>query len=661
VIDRALDPVLMERARAALEATLAHSRALGWAGHNKHDGLNSPLLAATLGWSRLTRLAAIQLVTRAPVNPRPLLGVPRTRNPKGIGLFAHALLDAGRPDEARELLDWLLANPSGPGGPGVPPGGFRGLSWGYPYPWQDVGFFAPRNYPNRVVTCWIGFAFAEAVRVLGEVRYREALPQIVEFLLEEPRVLHESDEELCLSYVPDPSVGWAVMDVPALVGAFLAEAAEVGAAADPAALRSTAARLVRWVVRRQTGEGAWFYTDPPGDSHIGHDNYHTAIVLDCLDRYRAATGDEEFDPAYRRGLAFYRDRLFTRDWAPRWMSDREYPYDIHGAASAILCFTRAARRDPVWWEPAEGVLRWTLDRMYDPRGFFYYQRMRWGTKRFLLLRWANAWMARALASVTAGGGVVSTGIDEVRRFWEGHVNNEYYTGHDRGTPEYFAQIEERRYRYHYHLPPLFDRLAEGAAELELLEIGCGIGIDTLALARRGFREVVGVDLTEVAIEVATGRAEREGLSNVRFRVADAESLPFGDGSFDRVYSFGVLHHTPDVERAVAEVHRVLAPGGSAHVMLYHARSLVGWVHETFRLPYESPRDLRDHCPVVHRFTRAGARELFGAFDRVRVSSEYPFTYGMRALSRLVPRPVERRLGRSIGWHLMIEASKGPRP
>jgi ubiquinone/menaquinone biosynthesis C-methylase UbiE len=252
---------------------------------------------------------------------------------------------------------------------------------------------------------------------------------------------------------------------------------------------------------------------------------------------------------------------------------------------------------------------------------------------------------------------VTADLGRVRRFWEDHVNNEYYTARARGTPEYFREIERRRYRHHYHLPPWFTRIAERGRGRRLLEIGCGIGIDTLALTRLGFAQVEGVDLTAVAVELAAERAAREAVPNVRFEVASAEDLPFADGSFDLVYSFGVLHHTPGIERAVAEVHRVLVPGGTAYVMLYHSRSLVDLVHRALRLPYESPRNLEDHCPVVYRFTRKEARRLFGAFDRVEIAAAYPFTYGMRLVSRLVPRPLERWLGRRIGWHLMIEATR----
>ena len=247
----------------------------------------------------------------------------------------------------------------------------------------------------------------------------------------------------------------------------------------------------------------------------------------------------------------------------------------------------------------------------------------------------------------------------VKSFWEQHVNNEYYTREERGTEDYFAEIERRRYAYHYHLPELFERIASrGTADKRLLEIGSGIGIDTLQLAKLGFREVVAVDLTESAIEIATQRAAREGLSNVRFGIGNAEELDFEDGFFDAVYSFGVIHHTPDMARAVSEIHRVLKPGGRAYIMIYHSRSLVAAIHQIFRLPYESPKDLKDHCPVVLRSTRQSARTLFGAFSEVGIHSDYPFTYGMRIMSRWIPVAVQRGLGRWIGWHLMIDARKG---
>jgi 2-polyprenyl-3-methyl-5-hydroxy-6-metoxy-1,4-benzoquinol methylase len=244
-------------------------------------------------------------------------------------------------------------------------------------------------------------------------------------------------------------------------------------------------------------------------------------------------------------------------------------------------------------------------------------------------------------------------IDTVRDFWQSHVNNEYYTDAERASDSYFDEIEQRRYRTHYHLREFFASIT--GEDRRLLEIGCGIGVDSIQLAKRGF-QVTAIDLTENALALARQFAARRGVA-IDFRLGNAERLDFPDQSFDAVYSFGVLHHTPGIERSVAEVRRVLRPGGTAYVMLYHRDSLVNLVHRVLRLPYESPRDRKDHCPVVYTFSRSGARTLFGDFSSVSVRSDYPFTFGFGPLTTRLPLAVRRGLGRIIGWHLMITATR----
>ena len=249
-------------------------------------------------------------------------------------------------------------------------------------------------------------------------------------------------------------------------------------------------------------------------------------------------------------------------------------------------------------------------------------------------------------------------ISTVKDFWERHVNNEYYTSANRGSSNYFSEIDAKRYRHHYHLVELFEHLrAKQIADKNLLEIGCGIGIDTITLASLGFREVIGVDISDTAIRIARDRAKANNISSVRFEKANAESLNFPDDWFDFVYSFGVIHHTPSIRNAIAEIHRVLKPGGRAIVMIYHRRSLVNMVHTMLRLPYESPRSLKDHCPVVNRYTRREAQDLFAVFAETNIHTDYPFTYGMRYFTLFCPTAGKRTLGRFIGWHLMIDARK----
>jgi len=376
-----------------LDRVLQTARSADYAGYSKHDGLNSPFLASLAGGSRLRRLVAIQVVTRSPVDIRPLAGVRKARNAKGLSLFARALLarhrmtgSADDAREARELLDWLIDHPAA---------GFDGLSWGYPYPWQDVGFFAPRDFPNRVVTSFVGQALLDGYETTQDERYLDAATRAVWFLLAAPKTLFEDDGRRCLSYVPS-DIDWIVMDVSALTGAL---AARLGAMTGDKDLIREGGRLVRYVVSKQTDYGAWFYAEPPSASHITHDNYHTGFILDAIGQYGLAAGSDEFEPAYRRGIEFYEERLFEPSGAARFMSDRLYPVDIHGCAQGVITFSLRQRHAGTGGQTAARVLRWTLGNMWDPAsGWFYYQRRRGYRTRIRELRWCQGWMSWALAS-----------------------------------------------------------------------------------------------------------------------------------------------------------------------------------------------------------------------------------------------------------------------
>jgi len=158
--------------------------------------------------------------------------------------------------------------------------------------------------------------------------------------------------------------------------------------------------------------------------------------------------------------------------------------------------------------------------------------------------------------------------ERVRAFWQAHPCGTKFSDAEIGTREFFARIEAHRYAKEWHIPEAAD--FAGARGLRVLEIGCGLGTDGVRFAKAG-ADYTGVDLTDAAIELARKRFELSGLRG-ELRVSDAENLDFADESFDLVYSHGVLHHTPDIARAVSEIHRVLKPGGRAIVMLYHRDS-----------------------------------------------------------------------------------------
>ena len=239
----------------------------------------------------------------------------------------------------------------------------------------------------------------------------------------------------------------------------------------------------------------------------------------------------------------------------------------------------------------------------------------------------------------------------VRRFWEDKPCGAVHALAPEGTRDYFDQVERRR----RELEPFIDRFADfdSTRGQEVLEVGTGLGTDFVRFARAGAR-VTGIDLTEHSVRLVRRRLELEGLEG-DVRVADAEHLPFSDRSFDVVYSWGVLHHTPDPERAVGEVLRVVKPGGRVCAMLYARRSWVAyalWVrHAVLRGRPRRSLDsvLADHMESTgtRGFSKGELRALFAELEDLTVDQiSTPY-------DRRVAGPAARLTGRYLGWFLVV--------
>jgi SAM-dependent methyltransferase len=240
--------------------------------------------------------------------------------------------------------------------------------------------------------------------------------------------------------------------------------------------------------------------------------------------------------------------------------------------------------------------------------------------------------------------------------------------------ERLREAEEFRYAVEPHIPP-FARFSESHG-LRVLEIGVGPGTDYVQWLRNG-ASAVGVDMSPGSLAEARSRVEAEGLAGELLQ-ADAERLEFPDESFDVVYSYGVLHVSPDTPAAIREVHRVLKPGGEARLMIYHVPSWTGlllWaVHGAAKLrPWLTPRQaIYDHLesPGTKAYTLAEARQLLADFADVKVWTTLqpgdllamtPSDRYQGRLARLAwalyPRWFIRRFGRRLGLGLMITARK----
>ena len=212
----------------------------------------------------------------------------------------------------------------------------------------------------------------------------------------------------------------------------------------------------------------------------------------------------------------------------------------------------------------------------------------------------------------------------------------------------------------------------------VLEVGCGIGTDSINFARAG-AELTAVDLSGESLRIAEDRASVMGVADrIEFVQANAEELTsaVSGGQYDLIYSFGVIHHTPRPDRALAEMRKLAAPGGTLKVMVYHRHSwkvlwiLLGegrgrfWNADELIAKYS---EAQTGCPVTYSYGRRGGREFVerGGFEVQNVSVDHVFPYRIRdyveyryvkePYFRWMPEPLFRAFERGFGWHLLITA------
>jgi ubiquinone/menaquinone biosynthesis C-methylase UbiE len=234
---------------------------------------------------------------------------------------------------------------------------------------------------------------------------------------------------------------------------------------------------------------------------------------------------------------------------------------------------------------------------------------------------------------------------EVKSFWNRRSCDTEHAESEKFTREYFEQIEQWRYadQPFIHSFAQFTRYRGK----RVLEVGFGAGTDFIQWLRAGAL-ASGVDLTEEALANVSRRIEVYDLpAPENLKVADAENLPFTDNTFDLGYSWGVLHHTPNTEKAVAELVRVVRPGGEVKIMLYNRHSLCVfrfWVKHALLKgqPWRSLRwALWNHMESIGTkgYTRGELRRMFAPLGLTDLRIETFVTGADRIQRRTFPLPI----------------------
>tara|TARA_Y100000389_G_C17453530_1_gene516442 strand:+ start:669 stop:1529 length:861 start_codon:yes stop_codon:yes gene_type:complete len=213
-------------------------------------------------------------------------------------------------------------------------------------------------------------------------------------------------------------------------------------------------------------------------------------------------------------------------------------------------------------------------------------------------------------------------IDKVHDFWNSESCGERYAlGND--NSEKFLNEKINRYK----LEPYIIKFANfhEFKDKDVLEIGVGFGCDHTQIASQNPRSLIGIDLTERAVHNTKVRFETIGMQS-NLKVDNAENLSFQDNTFDCIYSWGVLHHSPNTRKCFEEVYRVLKPGGVAKIMIYHKHSPVGWMlwikYGLLKLkPFKKLESIYDEyleSPGTKAYSTSEAYDLSKAFSEKEI-------------------------------------------
>ena len=414
-----VDRQLSDRITSALESLDSWIEGQGFRGWDPHDALNSPFIRRLTLRNRVAGIFWLQLVKESPVNLRRLLGIPKGHNPKGMGLFlasyarkyaiTHDWRYHGR---IRFFVRWLLENATR---------GYSGMSWGYNFDWPNRAFFAPAGTPTVVNTAFIALAFLDLQLLLGkEIEWSKIMGgadvldgnvcgdrrsntcspldiarSACDFVLRDLNVLAPSADEFCFSYTP---LDHRPVHNASMMGAWLL--ASVFKHTGEPHLRAAALATSRFTARRQLPDGSWPYGEAANDRWV--DNFHTGFVLVALKRVGDCLHTDEFDKYVHKGYEFWKKRMFLADGTPKYYANSVYPIDVHSVAQAILTFLEFRREDSEAVEHGIRVALWGIKNLQDPDGYFYYRICRGYTIRIPYMRWAQAWMQRALIALVYG-------------------------------------------------------------------------------------------------------------------------------------------------------------------------------------------------------------------------------------------------------------------
>ncbi len=358
-------------------------------GFDPYDTLTSPFPFSS--FTKWTPVIATQVQKRNPFNIRPILGIKKDYNPKGMGLLLQAYVKMQQVFPEKDysnrigfLFNWLLENVSK---------GFSGSCWGYNFGWASPEKYLPPFAPTVVSTGFIAQGIHAYYQWSKNEKAAALLTDIAPFIIKDiPRT--EFEKGICFSYSPfmkDCCYNASLLAAETL--------ARIYSITHEQTLKDLACSAVDFVVSKQHEDGHWEYKIDPSTGIERHQvDFHQGYILDSIQAVMELTShqSESWSLARKKGLEFYRKEQFFNEGRSLWRLPKVYPVEIHNQSQGIISFSRSATDNSSYLSFAGTIAAWTVKHMQDSRqGYFYYRKLKYYTNRLSFMRWSNAWMLLA--------------------------------------------------------------------------------------------------------------------------------------------------------------------------------------------------------------------------------------------------------------------------
>lgn len=250
-------------------------------------------------------------------------------------------------------------------------------------------------------------------------------------------------------------------------------------------------------------------------------------------------------------------------------------------------------------------------------------------------------------------------IEDVKKFWNDRPCNVKHSSKEVGTKEYFDEVERKKFFVESHILKFTD--FEKWKNKKVLEIGCGIGTAAINFAKNG-ADYTGIELSEESLNITKKRFEVYGQKGTLLH-ANAEELSnfLPEQKFDLIYSFGVIHHSPQPEKIVDQIKKYMDKNSILKIMVYSKNS---WKNFMIEEELDQP-EAQNGCPIAFTYTHDEIMSLLKDFQILSLEQDHIFPYQIDQYKKNIfiktpwfesmPEDMFKILEKKLGWHTLITA------